>query len=64
MRRWISSGGKGISILLKESCAKSGCAAPDDGILHNKNVNSEIDRTAFANERSQHWQARVNEGGA
>lgn len=36
----------------------------NDGILHNKNVNSEIDRTAFANERSQHWQARVNEGGA
>ena len=36
----------------------------NDGILHNKNVNSEIDRTAFANERSQHWQARVKEGGA
>ena len=36
----------------------------NDGILHNKNVNSEIDRTAFANERSQHWQARVNEGRA
>lgn len=33
----------------------------NDGILHNKNVNSEIDRTAFANERSQHWQSRVNE---
>lgn len=36
----------------------------NDGILHNKNVNSEIDRTAFANERSQHWQSRVNEGRA
>lgn len=35
----------------------------NDGILHNKNIDSEIDRTAFANERSQHWQARVNEGG-
>lgn len=36
----------------------------NDGVLHNKNVNSEIDRTAFANERSQHWQSRVNERGA
>ena len=36
----------------------------NDGILHNKNIESEIDRTAFANERSQHWQARVKEGGA
>lgn len=31
----------------------------NDGILHNKNIESEINRTAFANERSQHWQARV-----
>lgn len=36
----------------------------NDSILHNKNIESEIDRTAFANERSQHWQARVKEGGA
>ena len=36
----------------------------NDSILHNKNIESEIDRTAFANERSQHWQARVKEGDA
>lgn len=35
----------------------------NDSILHNKNIESEIDRTAFANERSQHWQALVKEGG-
>lgn len=35
----------------------------NDSILHNKTITSEIDRTAFANERSTHWQARANEGG-
>ena len=35
----------------------------NDVILHNKNIRSEIDRTSFADERSQHWQARVKEGG-
>lgn len=34
----------------------------NDGILHDKNIASEIDRSTFANERSQHWQERVNEG--
>lgn len=32
----------------------------NDGILHNKSVESEINRNAFAFERSQHWRARMN----
>ena len=35
----------------------------NDSILHNKTITSEIDRMAFSNERSIHWQARANEGG-
>ena len=34
----------------------------NDTILHNKTKESEIDRQAFARERSSHWEARVNEG--
>ena len=36
----------------------------NDSILHNKNKETEIDRISFANERSQHWRARVKEGEA
>lgn len=35
----------------------------NDAILHNKDKESEIDRQEFARERSNHWQARTNEGG-
>lgn len=35
----------------------------NDTILHDKTKESEIDRQAFAGERSTHWEARVNEGG-
>lgn len=33
----------------------------NDTILHNKTKDSEIDRQAFAVERSSHWQSRLNE---
>lgn len=33
----------------------------NDSILHDKTKESEIDRQAFANERSDHWSARANE---
>lgn len=36
----------------------------NDTILHNKTKESEIDRQAFAKERSDHWEARANEGGS
>lgn len=35
----------------------------NDTILHDKTKESEIDRQAFAVERSAHWEARANEGG-
>lgn len=35
----------------------------NDTILHDKTKESEIDRQAFAGERSTHWEARANEGG-
>lgn len=35
----------------------------NDTILHDKTKESEIDRRAFANERSSHWEARAQEGG-
>lgn len=35
----------------------------NDTILHDKSKESEIDRQAFARERSAHWEARANEGG-
>lgn len=35
----------------------------NDAILHEKTKESEIDRQAFARERSAHWEARANEGG-
>ena len=35
----------------------------NDTILHNKTKESEIDRQAFAEERSSHWETRANEGG-
>lgn len=35
----------------------------NDTILHNKTKESEIDRQAFAGERSSHWEARAQEGG-
>lgn len=35
----------------------------NDTILHDKTKESEIDRQAFAGERSAHWEARANEGG-
>ena len=35
----------------------------NDAILHDKTKESEIDRQAFAGERSAHWEARANEGG-
>ena len=34
----------------------------NDTILHDKTKESEIDRQAFASERSAHWEARANEG--
>lgn len=36
----------------------------NDTVLHNKTKESEIDRRAFANERSSHWEARAQEGGS
>lgn len=33
----------------------------NDNILHDKTKESEIDRQAFAGERSEHWEARANE---
>lgn len=36
----------------------------NDTILHDKTKESEIDRQAFALERSSHWEARANEGGS
>ena len=35
----------------------------NDLILHNKAKESEIDRQTFTKERSEHWEARANEGG-
>lgn len=35
----------------------------NDTILHDKTKESEIDRQAFAGQRSAHWEARVYEGG-
>lgn len=35
----------------------------NDAILHNKTKESEIDRQAFALERSAYWEARANAGG-
>ena len=35
----------------------------NDNILHDKTKESEIDRQAFAEERSEHWEARANERG-
>lgn len=35
----------------------------NDTILHDKTKESEIDRQAFAGERSSHWEARAQEGG-
>lgn len=35
----------------------------NDTVLHDKTKESEIDRRAFANERSSHWEARAQEGG-
>ena len=35
----------------------------NDTILHDKTKESEIDRQAFAGERSAHWETRANEGG-
>ena len=34
----------------------------NDGILHNKKIDSEIDRNSFSKERVQHWLSRINEG--
>lgn len=36
----------------------------NDTILHDKTKESEIDRQAFARERSSHWEDRANEGGS
>lgn len=33
----------------------------NDSILHDKTKESEIDRQAFGNERSSHWESRANE---
>jgi len=33
----------------------------NDGILHDKTKETEIDRTAFNNERTEHWKTRANE---
>ena len=35
----------------------------NDNIIHDKTKESEIDRQAFAEERSEHWEARANERG-
>ncbi len=35
----------------------------NDTVLHDKTKESEIDRQVFAGERSEHWEARANEGG-
>lgn len=35
--------------------------AGNDGILHDKNIESEINRTEFKKEREQHWKARAAE---
>lgn len=34
----------------------------NDTVLHDKTKESEIDRQAFASERSNHWETRANEG--
>ena len=33
----------------------------NDGVLHDKNKKTEIDRIAFSKEKDEHWEARANE---
>ena len=46
---------------LAELTAQEHRGKGNDTILHNKTKESEINRQAFAGERSEHWEARANE---
>lgn len=55
--------GQHVDSPLAELTADEHRGKGNDLILHNKAKESEIDRQTFTKERSEHWEARANEGG-